>query len=207
MFYCSLEGESQEKEYFDRIEELVKASSSKKQVKFKYNFSSFGGDQIEVVKRLIAGAKFYDNKDTNGKMTAIFDYDGKDQSFKEAINLCDKNNINPAYSNYCFELWLLLHKTDCPGIVTDPSGYNDKTIKAYNLAPGENLKSQKIMKKIVKQIELDDVFLAISKAKKIEEKCKNTGILIYSGNEPHYQQPFLKIHSFMEDVFHRVGLM
>lgn len=207
-FYCSLEGESQEKEYFDRIEELVKTSNSKKQVKFRYSLSSSsGGDALEVVKRLIAGTKFYDKKVTNGKMAAIFDYDGKDKRFKDAIDLCDKNNIKHAYSNYCFELWLLLHKTDCPGVVTDAQGYDDKIIKTYNLVPGDNLKSQRIMKKIVNQITLNDIYAAIARAKRIEEKCKDTGIVIHNGKECHYQQPFLKIHVFLEEVFGRIGLL
>jgi hypothetical protein len=44
----------------------------------------------------------------NAALKVVFDKDDNDD-FDEAIALANKNNLNVAWSNECFELWLLLH--------------------------------------------------------------------------------------------------
>ena len=48
---------------------------------------------------------------------SVFDYDGKKDKYEEAIDLAIENKIELGYTNYCFDLWLILHKEDYFDIV------------------------------------------------------------------------------------------
>ena len=49
--------------------------------------------------------------ETNDQVWAVFDRDVHPQ-FKEAVELCERNGVGAAWSNPCFELWLILHEDD-----------------------------------------------------------------------------------------------
>lgn len=203
-YLCSFEGESQEKIYFERLEKLINESSeAKKRVKFKPASTSHGGDPYEVAKKLLASNVFHDKN----KMAAVFDYDGKDTKFKDALELCEKEGVYPAYSNFSFELWLLLHKVDCASCVTNSSDYISKIKRAYGLLPDENIKDERVMQKIVEQITLQDINDAIERAKRLEQRAQESGEILCSINGTvHYRQPYIMIHKFIEDVLENVGL-
>ena len=53
-------------------------------------------------------------KDKDRQVWVVFDKDisgkpGEDEDFNNAVTLAERQSINPAYSNDCFELWVLLH--------------------------------------------------------------------------------------------------
>lgn len=52
-----------------------------------------------------------DSFEINDQVWAVFDRDDHPH-FGEAINLCERNGVKVAWSNPCFELWLILHESD-----------------------------------------------------------------------------------------------
>ena len=61
-----------------------------------------------------------DSFETNDQVWAVFDHDDHPQ-FKESVELCERNGVGVAWSNPCFELWLILHERDyaVPGVCRD----------------------------------------------------------------------------------------
>ena len=52
-----------------------------------------------------------DSFETNDQVWVVFDRDDHPR-FKEAVELCIRNRVQVAWSNPCFELWLILHERD-----------------------------------------------------------------------------------------------
>ena len=96
----------------------------------------------------------------------VFDYDGKKDKYEEAIDLAIENKIELGYTNYCFDLWLILHKEDYFDIVQNQDAYADKLRQVFGLAADANIKKEKRVTEIVNQIGLSDIKNAIQRGKK-----------------------------------------
>lgn len=91
-----------------------------------------------------------------------------------------------------FELWLILHKENYKGKVNNTSGYHKRLRKIYELDQKEDIKNEKVIDKILMQIDLNDVKNAILNSKKLEDDAINQDI---------YYQPYTKMGYFLEKVF------
>ncbi|MDR2762230.1 MAG: RloB family protein [Planctomycetaceae bacterium] len=66
-------------------------------------------------KQIVEHARDYVNKykrsytENNDIVWVVFDQDDFGENYSTAISLAQQSHINVAYSNVCFELWLLLH--------------------------------------------------------------------------------------------------
>ena len=96
----------------------------------------------------------------------FFDYDGKKDKYEEAIDLAIENKIELGYTNYCFDLWLILHKEDYFDIVQNQDAYADKLRQVFGLAADANIKKEKRVTEIVNQIGLSDIKECNSKGSK-----------------------------------------
>ena len=79
------------------------------------------------------------------------------------------------YSNYAFELWMVLHKRDCNGILAHRRNYLDPIQRAFG-EKFENLdhyKNEDDFKRCLKKLTLDDVKAAISRAEGITARNAN----------------------------------
>ena len=82
---------------------------------------AIGGVALTVARRAVAYAKANglapesrrrkNSFEKNDQVWAIFDRDNHSH-FEEAIDLCERNGVGAAWSNPCFELWLILHEAD-----------------------------------------------------------------------------------------------
>ena len=112
-YYIACEGKETEVNYFNGIkEEFNKKGLLRKDPNllkiYDLTISGFGmgaNGLIDKVKRRInREANIYD------KIWIVFDKDNIiDTDFNEAIKDAKNNGYNVAWSNKCFELWLLLH--------------------------------------------------------------------------------------------------
>ena len=105
-FLCIVgcEGKNQERIYFDKVAELVNCVEERTHdLVFDYA-EPYGGNPKCVVERTIQKSIGKENK------VSVFDYDGKKDKYEEAIDLAIENKIELGYTNYCFDLWLILHK-------------------------------------------------------------------------------------------------
>lgn len=206
-YYGAYEGEQEEK-YFKHLQKLIN-NDDRSLFDVNFNFDSpKGGSPLEVCKYADKSITFGNRRDAEKKhrIVAVFDYDFKDDIFKNAIKYCNDKKIVAGYSNVNFDLWLILHKKYYSACVSNNSGYHSTIRTLYKLPKFADIKNQEIIEEMVSQITLDDVIEAIANCKKIEEDKKLTGTL-YSGLLGHYEQPYIKLHEFVEKVLKDVGII
>ncbi|MCI8373983.1 MAG: RloB domain-containing protein [Lachnospiraceae bacterium] len=194
------EGENQERLYFQKIQELVnKTEKRTHDLSFLYA-EPFGGDPKCVVERTITRSIGKTNK------ASVFDYDGKTSKYEEAIDLAMEHRIVLGYTNYCFDLWLLLHKENYIQAVSNQDGYANELRKAYGLKKGVNIKKKEQVEKIMEQINMEDVITAIARAESIAfHNLKKASHKTPQGYM-YYDNPDTQIHNMLKLLFHKVGV-
>lgn len=195
-YRCVVEGQ-QEQMYLNHLAKLV-TNFPKTVVTF--NISE--GNAYDLTKSYIE----YDS-------ACLFDYDFNKTEFEDNLMICDRlyhqnkpgkrkagKFVYHAYSNVCFDLWLLLHKKDFVRPVLKNDGYVDGVIKAYGLPKGSDIKNAKVMEIILKQISLEDVKAAIQRASAIKN-AKDYRDAHHVNTAVYYDNPDLSIHEFVSNVF------
>lgn len=194
-YRCIVEGQ-QEYLYLQHLAKLVKKFP---EIVVKFNISE--GNAYELTKTYID----YDS-------ACLFDYDFNKTEFESNLLTCAKLNhknkkksekqtsrVYHAYTNVCFDLWLVLHKKDHFASVSSNDAYVKDIIELYNLPKDSDIKSKKIIETILSQITLEDVKNAISRAKQIcNRKLPSDAIKI--NFEKYFDNPDLSIHNFIEAV-------
>jgi hypothetical protein len=146
------------------------------------------------------------DRDTNG-----IEGDKQDTEFNLAIHAAQQNNINTAWSNDCFELWVLLHFTDVslnPGDFPNRQSYYDYLTNVYknHQAPNEllqksmehdsfgykkDLKRERMFKSVVLPEIKPQTQLAIERAKRLVD--------LHLGQHDHAKKsPCTQVHVLVE---------
>ncbi len=186
-YRCFFEGQ-QEKMYFDYVAKIVKELNNNISLKFK-----------EVAK-----LKTLDNSSTDVKKIAVFDYDLNKKDFEDKVKMCTRTEI--LYSNLNFDLWLLLHKRMYEKNVQSNDAYVKLVRKEYNLEENANIKSKVNMEKILYQIKLNDIKVAINNAEKImSKKLKEDGIYVKKGFV-YFPNPSMSINIFFKNLFNEINI-
>ena len=136
----------------------------------------------------------------------VFDYDGKKDKYEEAIDLAIENKIELGYTNYCFDLWLILHKEDYFDIVQNQDAYADKLRQVFGLAADANIKKEKRVTEIVNQIGLSDIKNAIQRGKKISEDNQGKEANKTPKENRYYDNPDTQMHVLLQFLFAKVGI-
>lgn len=148
----------------------------------------------------------------------FFDHDFKKVEFERNLNTCikldskvkrTKNNpgyrVYYAYSNICFDLWLVLHKEYTTRVVSSADGYVDDVRRIYSLGRDADIKEEKVMNKIVSQINLDNVSTAIANAQRIRKSKLPSDKIITNENNLYYSPPDFSIDVFLNIVLKEAG--
>ncbi len=118
-------------------------------------------------------------------------------------------NYKFGYSNFSFELWIILHKADCFGRLTNRKDY----LKKINDAFGEKFvsltayKQEDNFKLLLNKCTLDDVISAISRSKKIMENNIKAGYKQKQYKKFRYydENPALMVHEAIEKILFETG--
>ncbi|WP_315523101.1 RloB domain-containing protein [Fusobacterium massiliense] len=130
---------------------------------------------------------------------------------KEAENLGKKIKYQLGYSNFTFELWIILHKID----FNTPLGHRSQYFSFINRAYEEQFnnlddyKRENHFKRILKKITIDNVKEATKRAKNIMNKNKENGYNLedYRGYKFYKENPSLSIWEIVEKILYECGLM
>lgn len=177
-FLCIIgcEGQNQERMYFDKVAELVNCIEERTHDLVFDYAEPYGGDPKCVVERTI--------EKSIGK----------------------ENKIELGYSNYSFDLWLILHKEDYFEVVQNQNDYADKLRQVYGFSADTKIKKQEIVRKMMDQIELSDIKIAIQRGKKIskdnQDKVQNK---TPEGNG-YYNNPDTQMHILLQFLFAKIGI-
>ena len=212
-YYLSVDGET-EKWYFERLQELI---NNKNDISYNVKFYSRINESITSTAKLIPALY----KPT--KVFHICDYESNEKEHLERFNkiLEELNNVKKinknldyklGYSNFSFDLWILLHKKQQKGSVSNRKQYIKGINKAYNenFQCIDDYKEEKNFKRILQKIELDDVIQAIKNSNEIrkmneensKDKCRIYGDFVY-----YTENPDLTINECVEQILNECGII
>ena len=108
------------------------------------------------------------------------------------------------YSNFTFDLWIILHMADCNGYIS----YRDNYIKPLNRAYGESFESmdeykhEDNFKRCLAKLQLSNVIDAVNRAKAIMQRNKENGYILhqYKGYKYYKENPSLAIWEAIEKI-------
>ena len=202
-YFLTVEGEN-EKWYFEHLQNLINhCDTARRHASFHIVVARF---PYNKVKSIPAPAK--------RKAFHIVDYesncDEHIQEFKkvldqlEEIKTWDKFDYRIGYSNYAFELWMLLHKTDQDLRVDHRKQYFWDINKLYGTKYNslKRYKSEAEFKKVLRQIALEDVYRAIKNAEKLRQRHmdrKHT-MLEYNGFAYFADNPDVTVHECVKRI-------
>ena len=168
-------------------------------------------------------AKFYKSttKKATPEVTHICDVESNDpyhvEKFQTILSEMKdaKNNkqidYRLGYSNFTFELWIVLHKRNCNGTLNHRKQYLDPINQAFgeNYRDLAHFKQEDSFKRCLSTLTLEDVKSAIKRADYImkmnEEDRKK--LLQYKGYKYYQENPALSIHEAVRKMLTECGVL
>lgn len=209
-YYLSVEGET-EKWYFEHLQVLI---NNKEELLYTVKFD------IKINKSIISRAKSI-SAPYKVKAFHICDYESNEEMHIEQFNkilkeLKDVKKINKnlvyklGYSNFSFDLWIILHKIQQIGAVSHRKQY----VKGINKAFGEKFqfiddyKEEKNFKRILSEITLEDVISAVKNADEIRKMNKENfqcNYRKYGQFEYYTENPDMTINECVKQILKECG--
>ena len=116
---------------------------------------------------------------------------------KEAERIGKSIKYHLGYSNFTFELWIVLHKTECNAPLTHRSQYLTPINRAYSekFEDLHQYKHENNFKRILNQLTLEDVRQAIRRSKSIMQINEEKGYVMQQYKKYRYynENPSLSI--------------
>lgn len=155
------------------------------------------------------------------QITHLFDYESSSEyhqsvfkgtlkEMKESMKVKKEVVYRNGYSNYTFEIWLLWHKIDLFRHFDDRSQYlyYINTSFSEDFHDMDEFKREANIKRVLSKISVDDVKRAVVRAKYIEQKYKNDGIVKSSYMSFQYfdKNPSTCVHEVIEEIITKMGI-
>lgn len=216
-FNISVEGINCERLYFEHLAKLINASDASYNMKSNCKKVS----PLDFAKRnsYLPADKCGKNKIPYIHIQDIEDYYDEKQltKFKKLIDdMREAENeygliYKLGYSNYTFELWMLLHVKNMNYAVSNRYAYLNPINDAFhqNFKDLKEFKKEDNFKKILDDyVNLNSVFLAIERAEKIvESNCASTKTKEnYKGIEFYHDNPDINVHDIIKLIFEVCGV-
>lgn len=201
VYYFSVEGET-EKWY---LEWLQKTINSYNYAKYHVRFN------IKVEKNPKKRAKQLSMANVK-EILHVFDFEdnNNEKNFKNtliAMNEAAKIrriNYQLGYSNYTFELWIILHKMCFNSSLNHRNQYLKyiNQLYHYNFESMAKYKDEKNFKNLLAQLSISDVKQAINNANKImNNNHYNHHLQKYKNYEYYRENPSLNFHEYIQKIF------
>lgn len=152
----------------------------------------------------------------------ISDYESNDEihvrEFKETIDRMSEAkkigkqiNYKFGYSNLTFDLWIVLHKTDCNGALAHRKHYLKYINSGFceTFQKMDDYKHENNFKRILGKTSLQNVIDAVKRSKMIMKRNLENGYILqkYKGYEYYNENPSLAIWEIIERVLNDCGLV
>lgn len=210
-YYFTVEGET-EQWYLQWLQNQINAEPAS-----SYTVSldcPIQKDPVKRAKSLIVTKKI--------EITHVFDYESNEDvhttqfqttldRMKEAQSLGKEIKYHNGYSNFTFELWVILHKIDCNGSYAHRRQYITPINSAFEES-FENLdqyKHENNFKRVLGKLTLDDVKRAIVKSKAIMQRNEDHGLTLQEYKKFRYyrENPSLFIWQSIEKILKECELI
>lgn len=209
-YYFSVEGET-EHWYFKWLEKVINnTEASVYSVSFHCPVQS---NPYKHAKSIVITGKT--------EIYHISDYESSEpiheQSFLSTIdNMKKVKNIGRqitykfGYSNLTFDLWMILHKSDCNGCIYHRDNYYTYINRAYDerFDCMDDYKNENNFKRCLGKLQLADVIDAVIRARNIMQRNQETGytLLQYKGYTYYKENPSLSIWEAVDKILKQCGL-
>ena len=177
-YYFTVEGET-EKWYLEWLRDAINADPRSK-VKVVCS--------PKVQKNPVKWAKAKTNLDKSAKVFHVFDFEDEEpihvKAFKDTLaNMKKAGSLGrgfryvSAYSNLTFELWMVLHKGDCPALA-----HRRQCLKPINDLYGEHFESldeykhEANFKRVLGKLTVDDAVTAVGRAETLAKRAEEHGL-------------------------------
>lgn len=129
---------------------------------------------------------------------------------KSAERLGKKIKYKLGYSNFAFELWMVLHKIGCNGSLMHRSHYLTPINRAYgeSFLNLEQYKQKASFHRVLGKLTLSDVKDAINRSRGIIQTNEENGYTLheYKGYKYYKENPALSIWEAIEEILNDCGL-
>lgn len=210
-YYFSVEGET-EKWYLDWLQKTINAIPDP-----KYNVKLDSKIQKDPLAR-VKGMTLIDETE----ITHVFDRESEASNhvkqfqktldlMKEAEHLGKDIDYKLGYSNFTFELWIILHKMDCNGAKTHRKQYLPEINKVYDekFEDLEEYKKENNFKRILQKLTINDVIEAVKRSETIMKRNEENGYKLqhYKGYNFYKENPSLSIWEIVKKILFECGLV
>lgn len=209
-YYFSVEGQT-EKLYFLWLQKQINAETNSRYTVNLY--PKIEKSPCSMVKSLV---NIYDTT-----IYHIIDKESEStehtKNFKQALdNMCKAESLQSGityelgYSNFTFDLWILLHKGDCYASKVHRKQYLDDINRLFGTAyhSMDEYKEEKNFKELLCCLSLSDVFTALNRAKHIQKECEaQEKEKTYRKFKYYTRNPSLSIDRIVADILKDCGLI
>lgn len=209
-YFFSTEGET-EIWYLKRLEELINSSpNSTCKVSFNIRKDSPRSfvKKISILNKVVI-FHLFDVESVEPKYEKRFI--GVLDNMKMAEKLGKNITYIPVYTNLTFELWIILHKMDCNGCVSDRKNYLHYINKIFNTnyEALKKYKEEKYFKQILNQISIEDVKNAVLRANKIMQENIRRGYTLnkYKNYSWYKENPSTEVGNIIAKILKDCGLI
>ena len=207
----TVEGET-EKWYLDWLAEQINGCEEA-----KYKVSIVAQVQQNPSKFAKSQARF-----STPAITHICDVESNEpehvKKFTDILDQIDKANklgkkikYSLGYSNFTFELWMILHKRDCCGPLDDRSQYLAPICQCFgeDFEDLDHYKQKAAFLRCLGKLSLEDVKSAVGRAKQLaaQNERDGNGIIKYSGYSYYRENPALSINEVVERILRDCGVL
>ena len=190
------EGTETEVNYFENISRIIKELFSNSIIVEKIDLDIQG--TARSTKVLVNEAIKKRSLKTYSDVWVVFDKDDN-IDFDEAIALAKEKGLNVAWSNECFELWLLLHFQDLKSAI----GRNDYYSKLTNHFKDKNINNGKYDKNIYDIFDITSKYVhdAIKRSNSLLEDHRCDKIF-----SPNKMNPATKVQDLVEELIKYINI-
>ena len=132
-------------------------------------------------------------------------------NMKKAEKLGKQIKYKSGYSNFTFDLWIILHMVNCNASYAHRKQYITQINRAFG-EKFENMdeyKHEDNFKRCLSKMDLSNVIAAISRAKKIMQRNKENGYILhqYKGYQYYKENPSLTAWEAIEKILNECKLL
>ncbi len=175
-FYFSVEGET-ELWYFSWLSRCINASKATYRASFDCMIEKNPLSRVKGMSVLGKTAISHIVDRESEEPVLVQQFAATLERMKAAQRIGKSITYKLGYSNFAFDLWMVLHKTDCAGALSYRHQYIGKINRAFQerFSSMDEYKKEANFKRLLGKLTLADVWTAIRRAEKIMKKHKDNG--------------------------------
>lgn len=210
-YYFSVEGET-EQWYFKWLQNIINETPESK---YKVSFDCpVQKNPIKRAKSIVVTDKidiYHISDYESDEEIHVIEFKKTMENMKKTKSLGKQISYKFGYSNLTFDLWIVLHKSNCNGAMDHRNLYIRHINRAFDekFESMDAYKHESNFKRILSRTTLQNVKEAIERAKLIMQRNKDNGYVLheYMGYKYYRENPSLTIWEVIERVLVECGLV